>query len=211
MFSLGSHSGFDTYMSATTDIFEGFENQVYQKDWLPDPLMKDEFGKIIDTQLSGLQKMMLLDFDNILPSLLLVKMDIATMAHSLEGRSPLLCKELLEYVPTLSDGLKIKGTTTKYLLRNLAEKYLPEPLILQPKRGFEPPLQHWVDHELRPLIGDYLVAGDALYPAFVKKGFAHDLLNSKVKVTAEKRAKMLWLLFTLEVWYKQVYKKKQSA
>jgi len=210
MFFLASHSGFDTYMAATTDIFEGFEKQAYQRQWQPDPLMKEEFGKIMDTGCSGLQKMMLLDFDNILPSLLLVKMDIATMAHSLEGRSPLLCKDLLEYVPTLADDLKIKGTGTKFLLRQLAEKYLPAQLIHQPKRGFEPPLKHWVDHELRQLIGDYLNAADALYPAFIKKTFAQNLLNNSIKIPPEKRAKMLWMLFTLEVWYKQVYKSKKS-
>jgi asparagine synthase (glutamine-hydrolysing) len=160
----------------------------------------------LKADLTGLQKAMLLDFDNILPSLLLVKMDIATMAHSLEGRSPLLCKALLEYVPSLSDNIKIKGTTTKYLLRNLAKKYLPEKLINQPKRGFEPPLRHWVDHELRQLIGDYIVSDTALYPSFVNKEFVRSLLDNRVKVQPEKRAKMLWLLFTLEVWYKKVYK-----
>jgi asparagine synthase (glutamine-hydrolysing) len=149
---------------------------------------------------------MLLDFDNILPSLLLVKMDIATMAHSLEGRSPLLCKELLEYVPSLSDNNKVSGTTTKYLLRHLAKKYLPGELINQPKRGFEPPLRSWVDHELRNLIGDYLNSADALYPSFVNRKFVRDLLDKRGNVPPEKRAKMLWLIFTLEVWYKKVYK-----
>ena len=99
-----------------------------------------------------------LDFDNILAGILLVKMDIATMANSLEGRSPLLCKEMLEYVPGLADKYKIKGVQTKYMLRKLAEKYLPEELINQPKRGFEPPLKKWVNNELRELIGDYLTA-----------------------------------------------------
>ena len=66
-----------------------------------------------------------LDFDTNLFSDLLVKMDIATMANSLEGRSAFLSKELLEYVPGISDSYKIKGKTTKYLLRQLAIKYLP--------------------------------------------------------------------------------------
>ena len=51
-----------------------------------------------------------LDFDNILAGNLLVKMDIATMAHSLEGRSPLLSKELLEYAPSIPDKYKINGS-----------------------------------------------------------------------------------------------------
>ena len=206
MFFLGSRSGLGTYVSATTDIFEGYESRVFPQPWTASGDLSQGFEKVFGSELSGLQKMMLLDFENILPGLLLVKMDIATMAHSLEGRSPLLCKDLLEYIPGLPDNLKIKGTTTKYLLRCLAEKYLPAPLIQQPKRGFEPPLQQWVDRDLRNLIGDYLGSADALYPLFVRRKFIYDLLNRRVHVSPEKRAKMLWLVFTLEVWHKKVYK-----
>ena len=206
MFFVGSRSGFNTYLGATTDIFEGYEREALQRPYLPDGEMRVDFERVLNSGLTGLQKIMTLDMDNILPSLLLVKMDIATMAYSLEGRSPLLCKELLEYIPSLSDDIKINGTTTKYLLRNLAKKYLPAELIHQPKRGFEPPLRHWVDHELRQLIGDYIISGDILYSTFVNKKFIQDLFDGRVKVAPEKRAKMLWLVFSLEVWYKKVYK-----
>ncbi len=74
-----------------------------------------------------------LDFDTVLFDDFLVKMDIATMANSQEGRSPFLSKEILEYVPSLPDSYKIKGKTTKYLLRKLAMQYLPAELINQPK------------------------------------------------------------------------------
>ena len=207
MFFLGSRAGFETYLAATTDIFEGYENDVFKTDWSLDHQIATEFNKVLNADLTGLQKMMLLDFNNILPSVLLVKMDIATMAHSLEGRSPLLCKELLNYVPSLPDNYKIKGTTTKYLLRNLAEKYLPAGLIHQPKRGFEPPLRHWVENELRDMIGDYLSSANSLYPAFIKKTFIQKVFDRRLNVPAEKRAKMLWMIFTLEVWYRKVYKR----
>ena len=97
-----------------------------------------------------------LDFDTNLFSDLLVKMDIATMANSLEGRSAFLSKELLEYIPSINDSYKIKGKTTKYMLRKLAAKYLPAELIGQPKRGFEIPLKSWVDNELKEPVFDYL-------------------------------------------------------
>lgn len=206
MLFLGSSSGLDTYLRSTTDIFEGYMNKAFGKTFVPDKVMQAEMDSIFQSKLSGLQKIMLLDFENILPGVLLVKMDIATMAHSLEGRSPLLCRELLEYVPTLPDQLKINGTETKYLLRKLAAKYLPQDLIHQPKRGFEVPLKQWVNGELRTLIGDYLTSSSALYPSFMNKQFVTDLLDNKVDVNDEKRAKMLWLVFTLEVWYKKVYK-----
>lgn len=207
MLALGSVSGRDTYLRATTDIFEGFEKKAFLQDYLPSEDIDNSFFDFIHSDLSGLQKIMLLDFENILPAILLVKMDIATMAHSLEGRSPLLGKELMEYIPTLPDDFKIKGIETKYLLRKLSEKYLPHTLVKQPKRGFEPPLKQWVDGQLKQIISDYLLSGNNLYPGFISKQFVVDLLDNKAEVPGEKRAKILWLLFTLEVWYRKVYNK----
>ncbi|MEJ0104625.1 MAG: asparagine synthase C-terminal domain-containing protein [Bacteroidota bacterium] len=100
-------NGIDTYLSATLDSFEGLgkfqvaNDTGFQK-------MKEHFAATNQTGLSGLQKIMNLDFDNLLAGNLLVKMDIATMAHSLEGRSPLLSRDLLEYVPSLPDNYKNK-------------------------------------------------------------------------------------------------------
>ena len=139
---------------------------------------------------------------------LLVKMDRATMAHSLEGRSPLLSKELLEYAPTISDKYKIAGKQTKYVLRKLAEKYLPAELVNQPKRGFEIPLKKWVDGQLKTMIGDYIMPPGAYCRHFIDGSFLGDVWNRKTKVGDEKRAKMIWTLFALEVWHKKVYGKK---
>jgi asparagine synthase (glutamine-hydrolysing) len=129
------------------------------------------------------------------------------MAHSLEGRSPLLCKDLLEYVPSIEDSYKIKGSQTKFILRKLAEKYLPPELINQPKRGFEIPLKKWIDNELKDLIAGYLLSPYAFSRNFVKPGFITDLWTRKLKAGDEKRAKMIWTLFALEVWYKKCYLK----
>jgi asparagine synthase (glutamine-hydrolysing) len=155
--------------------------------------------------LSGLQKIMNLDFDNILQSDLLVKMDIATMAHSLEGRSPLLSKELLEYAPTLPDSYKIRGSQTKYILRTLAEKYLPSDLIHQPKRGFEIPLKNWIDNQLKDILFDYIFSVNAYNKEFIDPVFLQKLWDKRLNVGEEKRAKMLWTIFALEVWHKKVY------
>lgn len=195
------------YLSSTIDSFEGYEKYLGSNDNYLDPVKKD-FEEIKKSKLSGLQKIMNLDFDNILAGNLLVKMDIATMAHSLEGRSPLLCKELLEYVPGINDSFKIKGTQTKYILRDLAEKYLPVELINQPKRGFEIPLKKWIDEELKDMIYSYVISPGAWCNKFVDNKFISDLWNRKIKTGDEKRAKMIWTLFALEVWHKKVYSTK---
>ena len=105
---LASQKGTGVYYSSTTDIFTGF-SQYLQPLGADDPVA-GLLQQLNNTGHSGLQKMMEMDFNCILPDILLVKMDIATMAHSLEGRSPFLSKELLEYVPGLPDNFKVRGT-----------------------------------------------------------------------------------------------------
>lgn len=203
--SLASKSSLDIYLSAGVDILEDHENEIIDPgfDYM-EPIRRD-FDKIAGSNLSGLQKLMNMDFDTNLFSDLLVKMDIATMAHSLEGRSPFLCKELLEYAPGMNDKHKINGAVTKYLLRTLAKKYLPEQLINQPKRGFEIPLKKWVDHELKTIMHDYIASPKALNKDFVNRKFVNSLLENKAAVAPEKRVKILWMLFCMEVWYRKVY------
>lgn len=203
LLELSSKKGIDTYFSTTLDIFEGFEQ------YLPPlncPSLINDFTKITGSNLSGLNKLMNMDFDTLLFGDLLVKIDIATMAYSLEGRSPFLSKELLEYAPTIADTYKIKGTQTKHLLRTLAKKYLPEELINQPKRGFEIPLKKWVENDLKDIILDKLNADNNYTSKFIDKTFIKKIIDKKINVSDEKRAKMLWVLFCLEIWSAQSLK-----
>ena len=207
---LARKKGLDTYLSSTLDIFEDFENMLKGDRNAALENIRKHFDRVAASPLTGMQKMLNLDFDHILEANLLVKMDIATMAHSLEGRSPLLSKDVLEYVPTLPDSYKVKGAQTKYLLRRLAEKYLPAELIHQPKRGFEIPLKKWLDGELKDLVASYILSADSYSHQFVEPGFIQQLWDRKVKTGDEKRAKMLWTLFALDVWYKRCYLGKGS-
>jgi asparagine synthase (glutamine-hydrolysing) len=106
---------------------------------------------------------------------------------------------MLEFVPTLPDNLKVKGATTKYILRELAKKYLPLELIDQPKRGFEIPLKKWVDIDLKENIYDRL-SSLSYSSSFIDQNFIDRLLDKRVRVSDEKRAKMLWSMYCLEVW-----------
>ncbi|MEP7106620.1 MAG: asparagine synthase (glutamine-hydrolyzing) [Ferruginibacter sp.] len=203
--SLASKENLEIYLSAGVDIMEDFEQHIIHPSFDYLHLMRDDFNDIVHAEVSGLKKLMNMDFNTTLFSQLLVKMDIASMANSLEGRSPFLCKELLEYAPVMRDDYKIKGTTTKYLLRQLAKKYLPGELLGQPKRGFEIPLKNWVEHELKEIVFDYVGAASALSPQLIDKGFINSLLNHTAKIPGEKRAKILWTLMSMEIWYKRNY------
>ncbi len=203
LINLSSKNGIECYLSTTSDIFEDVYKQAFknQSNKSLNDFTKD-FKKINKLPLSGLKKLMLLDFKTILFGDLLVKMDIATMSNSLEGRSPFLSKELLEYAPTIYDNYKINGKTTKYILREIAKDYLPPIFINQPKRGFEIPLKQWVNKDLKEMIHTHLSSNNAYSLNFIKKDFLDKLLDNKINIASEKRAKILWTLFVLEIWYK---------
>ena len=203
--SLASKESLEIYLSAGVDIMEDFESHINKPafDYLQP--MRNDFNEIANSEMSGLKKLMNMDFNTTLFSQLLVKMDIANMAHSLEGRSPFLCKELLEYAPTMQDDFKIRGSTTKFLLRQLAKKYLPAALIHQPKRGFEIPLKSWVQNELKEVVFDYVGCPTAISRQMIDPRFIDSLLNHTEKISDEKRAKILWTLMSLEIWYKRNY------
>jgi len=194
-----AHDGLDSYLRATMDITEGYEH-IFTEEI---SLNKTEkiLESIIENSPDTLSSMMQMDFDTILSGDLLVKMDIATMSHSLESRTVFLSKELLEFAPTLPSNFKVRGTTTKYLLRKLATRYLPETLINQPKRGFEIPLKGWIDNELKEVIFDKLKSSDSYWREFLDTNFVVNLIDRKILISDEKRAKILYNLYSLEVWY----------
>lgn len=200
LFEFSSKTDIEIYLAATSNVFVGHENYFSNKPIYED--MKARFKEINSTLNNGLDKIMCMDFQTILFADLLVKIDIATMAHSLEGRSPFLSKELLEFAPTLPTPYKIKGIKTKYILRDIAKDILPLEIHSQPKRGFEIPLKNWLDNELKSISMDYLLSSNAYCFNFIEKKFINNLINNKVKISKEKRAKLLYNLLCFEVWHK---------
>ena len=159
----------------------------------------DKFIKNI--KLDDFNKLLYLDFSLNLRYDLLIKMDIATMSNSLEGRSPFLSKYFLETAFKIDKSLKIRNFKTKYILRKLASKYLDEKVVNAKKRGFEVPLTKWVNGEMRDMIMDYLNNG--FYKNFVDEKLVDKIINRKINIPEDKRAKILYLLFTLEVGRKE--------
>lgn len=82
--------------------------------------------------------------------------DKASMAESIEVRVPYLDRELMQFAATLPVDLKLKGTTTKHLLRKIAEPLLPHDVIYRPKVGFGAPIQEWLDNDLKEMVEDVL-------------------------------------------------------
>lgn len=196
---LSGKKNLDFYLSSTTDIFEDMFS--FKHNHVTTNLCEFIKSVLENRKLSPLKKMLYLDHSILLFSDLLVKMDIASMANSLEVRSPFLSKYMLEFAPNIPDHFKINGLKTKFILRKLAEKYLPTELINQPKRGFEVPLKKWIDIDLRENIHDLLIPG-CYAENYINGNFIRNLLANKLAVSPEKRAKMIWSLYCLEVWHK---------
>jgi asparagine synthase (glutamine-hydrolysing) len=106
--------------------------------------------------LSAVEAQSIFDIKNYLSEELLVKVDRASMHHSLEVRVPLLDYRLVEFAINLDEQLKLKGDTAKYLLKQVLYDYIPAEYFNRPKWGFALPLRVWLRNELRFLAEEYL-------------------------------------------------------
>ena len=151
---------------------------------------------------SYLEKIMNVDMRLWLPDDLLTKVDRATMAHSLEARVPYLDHKFVEFVAQLNPALKQNGKTTKYLLKKLAEKYLPHDIIYRPKQGFVMPLTQWLEGGLKPRM-EHALGPDGLD----KRGLFRDGALQRVlrehRTRRRNHAGRLWALTVLELWFEK--------
>jgi asparagine synthase (glutamine-hydrolysing) len=136
-----------------------------------------------------------------LPDCLLVKVDIATMAHGLEGRSPMLDHEFMEFAAGLPSHFKLRGATTKYILKNAVRDLLPTDIIDRPKKGFSVPLESWFRNELRELSGDLLLDGKLAARGYFRLGMVEHLLDEHWRGVA-RWENQLWSLLMLEFWHR---------
>ncbi len=119
--------------------------------------MDRKFFDIIALSPDNIQEAyMLQDMVTYLPDDILAKVDRAAMSFSLEGREPLLDYRLIEYSFTIPHALKFKNGELKYLLKQLAYRYIPKEILDRPKMGFAVPVYEWLQSDLRYLIDRYM-------------------------------------------------------
>ena len=195
MRGLGLPEG-ERYLAWTTDLMT--PGQV--ADWCPDLRSQETEG---DEELGfachDVRSMLGTDFEVNLPGDLLVKMDIATMANGLEARSPFLDTDLVEFAWSLPVEWLVSGGTTKPFLRSLAAVDLPEEIVRAPKRGFEVPVEAWLQTSLRPLLGDTLLSGASRVARLAPRAPLAGLLDGSAR-TAGNRAQLGWALLMLELF-----------
>ncbi|HEX3280226.1 MAG TPA: asparagine synthase (glutamine-hydrolyzing), partial [Pyrinomonadaceae bacterium] len=145
---------------------------------------------------------LLADIMTYLPNDLLVKVDIATMANSLEARSPFLDHHVIEFAASLPEKYKLRGLTTKYLLKKVLKQLLPAENLTRRKMGFGVPIGHWFRGKLQPYLRETILSELAL-----KRGlFRPEVVKRLVELhTRGERdySSQLWSLLMLELWFQR--------
>jgi asparagine synthase (glutamine-hydrolysing) len=143
------------------------------------------------------------DIKTYLPECLLVKMDVASMANSLEARSPFLDHEVMEFAATLPSSWKIHGPgfTSKYVLKEAFRSFLPEKIIKRGKQGFGVPVGMWFKNELRDYVRNVLLDPRTLQRGyFTRAGIERLIVNHETG--AADNGYRIWALLVLEIWHR---------
>jgi len=141
------------------------------------------------------------DIHTYLPDDLMVKVDVASMAHGLESRSPLLDHVLMEWAMTIPESVKMAGGVTKALFKKAMEPYLPHELLYRPKMGFGCPIDHWLRAELKDMAYDVLLSDAATQRNIFRKDYVKQLLDEHVSGQNSHHTR-LWALLMLELWFR---------
>jgi asparagine synthase (glutamine-hydrolysing) len=186
--------------------YAGLMTQIHadvRADLLGDPRLADQDAYLVDVLNGGppdeLDRILRADTLTYLPEDLLVKMDRATMANSLEARAPLLDHELIEFVARLPSRRKIRRGRTKLLLREIAHRLMPSQLVERPKMGFGVPVATWFQGELGDRYRELVLAPDAAVRDLLDPAPAERLLAEHRTRQVDHSAR-LWSLLVLEHW-----------
>lgn len=161
-----------------------------------------EWEEVDKMPLSDYEKISLFDIEQYLAHDLLYKMDIASMASSLEVRNPFLDYRVMEFAYNLPEEFKIRNGTAKYLMKKLLERYLPKELVYRRKWGFPAPIGDWLLKDLSYMIDKWLD------PSRIK---SQGILNEKMvaryvetfRSGKKYHDKRIWSLIFFQMWYEK--------
>ena len=180
---------------------------------LSDDLISEVFPTVTETDvavremfekyrtLDAIDAFLAIDTEFYLPTDLLVKMDITSMMHSLEMRSPFLDHQLVEFAATLPSNQKVRRLTTKFILKRAMDGRVPSEALMRRKRGFAVPIKQWLQGELRDVLKDHLLSSQAVTDGLIRSGAINRLVREHLSGMRD-WSHQLWTLLMLEMWWR---------
>jgi asparagine synthase (glutamine-hydrolysing) len=150
----------------------------------------------------ALDKMMYVDVMSRLPGQSLMILDRATMAYSLESRSPFLDPRFAEFMARVPSSLKIRGRQLRYMERRLGERHLPPEVLRRKKQGFASPLMYILNDEVRALAPRFLLQSELVRDGYLVDAQVRRLVEEHLSQRLD-HGNRIWLLLAAEVWYRQ--------
>ncbi|NNM20020.1 MAG: asparagine synthase (glutamine-hydrolyzing) [Gammaproteobacteria bacterium] len=150
-------------------------------------------------QRSALERSLYVDVKSYLSDNCLVKLDRMSMANSLESRVPMLDKELVELAFEVPDELKLKGSRTKILLKQIAAEQIPAECVYRQKEGFSIPIKHWLGTQFRPILDDLLDEGRLKAEGIFKVNTVGRLKQEHFAGRAN-HSHVLWSMMVFQAW-----------
>ncbi len=164
----------------------------------------DWYDRIVEAQpgLAAPERANLADFHGYLPYDLLVKVDIATMANSLEARSPLLDHKLLEFAAQLPQNYKLRGRKFKWILRQTFPEMLPPENVNRRKAGFGVPIGSWIRESMKPMVEDHLLSESSYIRQYLNPETIERMVRKHMNGEANYSFR-IWNLLMLEMWHRE--------
>lgn len=158
----------------------------------------------------AVDRMMYVDIMSRLPGQSLMILDRATMAYSLESRSPFLDPRLAEFMARVPVSLKIKGRRLRYMERRLGERYLPAEVLQRKKQGFASPLMYILENEVRTLAPRLLLQSELVRDGYLRGERMQELVTEHLDRRRD-HGNRIWLLLAAEVWYRRYISRRTTA
>jgi asparagine synthase (glutamine-hydrolysing) len=184
----------------------GFRNQLLNT--RPDACLLDLYAAPNADE--PIDRMMYVDCMSRLPGQSLTILDRATMAYSLESRSPFLDPRFAEFMARVPTSLKIKGRRLRYLERRLGGRYLPPEVLARKKQGFASPLMYILEGEVRALAPRLLLDGELVRDGYLRAERVKQLVDEHLARRYD-HGNRIWLLLSAEVWYRRYISRRSEA
>lgn len=163
------------------------------------------FHKILneqDSHLTDLDKLLYLELKTFLPDHNLNYTDKMSMAAGVEARVPFLDNDVVDFAGKLPSEYKIKNGETKYLLKKVAEKYLPKKVIYRSKTGFGAPIRSWLKNELKPMVEERLNSDHLLNQGIFDPQAVQKMIDQNDKGEFD-YSYTIWSMLAIQSWLKQ--------